>query len=155
MRMRNGWLLLAMAVSTAHAQSCRVAAAALQFGTYDPSSRTPYDSATQIALSCVPQSAVSGAGNTLSFEIALSGDAHARALQNGSYTLRYVIYSDAARTQLWGDGTGGGLSFKGGLALTGNLTTAEAVIPIYGRLPSGQWIPPGGYSDVITVVVSF
>jgi spore coat protein U-like protein len=74
-----------------------------------------------------------------------------RQMSNGaSGRLRYDIYQDAARTEVWGD-TVGTAFFPGGM-------TFPATIPIYGRIPAGQSqsvAPFGTYNDTALVTLYF
>lgn len=67
----------------------------------------------------------------------------------GSDTLRYMLHSDAARTQLWGDGTAG----SGTVADTG--TGAVQTRTIYASVPAQPAPPPGPYLDTVVVTVTF
>jgi spore coat protein U-like protein len=57
--------------------------------------------------------------------------------------LNYYLFTDAAHTTIWGDGTGGG-------TITRN-TILNATI--YGRIPAAQNVSTGAYSDVLTATV--
>lgn len=68
----------------------------------------------------------------------------------GNHPLQYNLYTDAALTKVFGDGTGGTFH-TGPLALP--------VIPtkvfIYGFIPASQNAWTGNYSDLITVTMNF
>jgi spore coat protein U-like protein len=90
----------------------------------------------------------------LTLSTGMSGKFSTREMFSGVNTLNYNIYWSPAYTQIMGDGTGG--SFAG---------TASFVVPaggsnfatgtMYGLIPASQDVVPGGYSDVITVTVSY
>jgi spore coat protein U-like protein len=66
----------------------------------------------------------------------------------GAERLLYNLYLDAARTIVWGDGTGG--SQTGPMVTTrgaGGTTTAY----VFGRIPAGQDVAAGVYGDTIRV----
>jgi len=70
---------------------------------------------------------------------------------NGASTLNYNLYLDAARTTIWGDGTGGTQNF-----FVRNPTNNQDVsIPLYGRIPAGQSTSAGNYSNTLTVTINF
>jgi spore coat protein U-like protein len=67
-----------------------------------------------------------------------------------SAVLRYNLYVDAARRRVWGDGETGGTA-----RITGQSDGRKAVTyTIYGRIPGGQTVRPGGYRDTVKVSVS-
>ncbi|CAN0625401.1 Spore coat protein U (SCPU) domain-containing protein [Burkholderia multivorans] len=80
-----------------------------------------------------------------------SGNVAGRAMQRsgGGGTVGYQLYTDAAHTTPWGDGTGGTAMATG----TGN--GAQQVISVYGVVPPQTTPAPGSYSDTITATISF
>lgn len=141
----------------AHAVSCTVTPSSVIFGNYDPNTATPNDSSGNITVSCG-----SLVLSVTPFTVALSGGASgtmaARAMANGNARLQYQLYSDAARSIVAGDGTGGSSAISGtivnlaGVLLGSGSTTAS----VYGRIPAGQIMAtPGNYLDTVLVTVSF
>ena len=69
--------------------------------------------------------------------------------------LGFNLYTNAARTIVWGDGTGGSqtVSAPASLATSGG----SASFTVYGRVRMGQrrYAPPGSYLDVITATVTY
>lgn len=129
-------------------------ASALDFGTYNPVGGSTIDAATTISVTC-------GAiivGATISYEITLStgnsGSYAGRQLSNGSDVLIYNLYTDSGRTTVWGDGTGGTATVTNGYLLS-LLVSRTDNFDLYGRLPSGQNVSAGSYSDTITAMVIF
>lgn len=72
-----------------------------------------------------------------------------RKMLSGLLPLSYSVYTSAARTTVWGDGT----TTSGTMAGTGN--GAEQSIPTYGRIFAGQVVPAAAYSDTIKVTVTY
>jgi spore coat protein U-like protein len=72
-----------------------------------------------------------------------------RFMENGAEQIEYGLYTDAARSSYWGDGSLGSTT----VVHTG--TGAETTLTIYGRTTSGQGPPAGSYSDTITVTVTY
>ena len=71
-------------------------------------------------------------------------------MTSGANLLNYNLYVDAARTNVWGDGSG--TTFT--IANSG--TGAAQAVNVYGRVPSGQTtVPPGGYADTVAVTVTY
>jgi spore coat protein U domain-containing protein, fimbrial subunit CupE1/2/3/6 len=51
---------------------------------------------------------------------------------------------------IWGDGTGGTQTYSALIALP-----QSVVVPVYGRVPSGQDVAVGAYVDTITATILF
>lgn len=89
------------------------------------------------------------------YEIALSsgasGNVAARQMQRsgGGGAVNYQLYTDAARTSAWGDGT------AGTTMATGTGSGNAVSITVYGRVPAQTTPMPGSYSDTITATISF
>ena len=73
----------------------------------------------------------------------------ARRMTSGGNTLVYTLFTDPGRGTVWGDGTGGSSLANG----SGN--GAAQAITVYGRIPSGQAVATGTYTDTITVTINF
>ena len=80
-----------------------------------------------------------------------SGNVTARQMQRsgGGGTIGYGLYTDAARSIAWGDGTGGSSTVTG--VGTGN----SQAVTVYGAVPAQTTPAPGNYSDTITATISF
>jgi spore coat protein U-like protein len=73
-----------------------------------------------------------------------------RLMANGAETMRYNLYTDAARSAIWGNaspalvpGTGSGLG-------------SNAPLTVYGRVAAGQaGLAAGNYQDSVTVTVTY
>jgi spore coat protein U-like protein len=74
-----------------------------------------------------------------------------RTMTNGTSTLNYTLYRDAARTLNWGDTAGDDVDGIGA-----GVTTAVNHT-VYGELPalSNENVTTGAYSSTITVTVNF
>jgi spore coat protein U-like protein len=78
-----------------------------------------------------------------------------RLMTNGTQTLQYNLYTSNAYSSIWGDGNGGSVTQSGA---TGSGLGTNNTLTVYGRLPdsaANQAIPPGSYSDTITVTVNY
>lgn len=125
------------------AQACTVSATNHAFGTLDPLAGTDVDSASTVTVTC---------STATSYSIALSagnGTYDRREMVKGSDTLEYNLYTDAARTIIWGDGSGSTSTVSGNDDGTGTDHT------VYGRIPSGQNPVIGSYSDSIVATVTY
>lgn len=142
-------LALLLACGPARA-ACVINTQSLNFGVYDPTSGTAKDATASLTIDC---SANSGAGNAI---VSLSrGGATsyaARRMASGSKRLTYQIYTNAARSTIWGDGSSGtsritvtGLAHNGG----------HSIVNYYGRIAAHTVVAPGYYTDTIIATVTF
>jgi spore coat protein U-like protein len=146
-----GWVGVA-ASGNALAAGCSVAATAVNFGTYNPLSGTPDDAAGTVTFSCDLL-----VGLFMSWTVSLStgnsGSYSPRLLNKGVSTLSYNLYTSAARSSVWGDGTGvtSVVSDQRTLVIGSNTYN----YPVYGRIPIGQDAAAGSYTDTIVVTVNY
>lgn len=135
--------LLAPAAARA-APTCTIGASgALAFGTYDPLSAVPLDTQSTLSYRC-PR----GQRVRISLDAGLSGAFAAREMRMGSERLLYNLFLDAARTAIWGDGTGGS-GIGPGVVAQGSLGTVVAYV--FGRIPAAQDAAAGLYTDTVRV----
>ncbi len=136
-------LACALVLAASQAQAlCTVTALPVVFGAYNPLSSQNVDGAGSVSIACVPASAYAVSLNTG------LGTYSARRMASGSYSINYNLYVDAARTVVWGDGSGSTSKVSD--------SAASAIYPVYGRIPGSQSAAGvGAYSDTITVTVSF
>jgi spore coat protein U-like protein len=71
-----------------------------------------------------------------------------RKLSNGGATINYSLYTDAARTTVWGNTIG-----TDTVAATGDGASQSYLV--YGRIPPQTTPAPGSYTDTITVTVTY
>jgi spore coat protein U-like protein len=139
----------ALAVPAA-GQACTVSATGVAFGTYDSITPAPDDGVGSVTLVCHPNvhSAVVQLGT------GLSGSYAPRRMRNGANTLGYNLYTSVARNIVWGNGSGGTatVTLSDGIVSAGIRTFDR---PIYGRIPAGQAVAMGTYTDTIVVTVIF
>jgi spore coat protein U-like protein len=126
--------------------TCAVTATNLAFGNYDAASGTPTDATSTVNVTCtnnhgytVDLNAGTGSGATVAV----------RRMTNGANTLDYSMFTDAARSTVWGDGTLSTSTQAG----TGN--GAAQALTVYGRIPTGQFVTAGAYSDTVTATVTY
>jgi spore coat protein U-like protein len=143
--------LTALVCPAAHAAvlgACTVTATAVAFGTYTP--LTTSTSTGTISVMCTLVVGSSTATATLSS--GMSGTFAARTMSNGTGgILSYNLYTTAADSVVWGDGTGGSQTEALTINGLGNVTVNATV---YGLMPL-QDPRPGSYSDTITVSVNY
>jgi len=139
------------ACSTPGACFCSISLTAIAFGSYNPQSASPSDTVGTISISCnSPDPARS------SFNIAMSagssGNINQRSMLSGQHPLYYNLYTNAARTIIWGDDSGGGESVTSNFPATSRSTVK---FNIYGRIPALQNAWVGTYHDSVTVTVAY
>lgn len=132
----------------AHAD-CTISVTGVAFGTYDPMGASQLDGTGSVRLDCRhnddPIVSIGPGG---------SGNQAARRMANGADTLQYNLFTDAARTVTWGNGTGGTATHAPPVTQSVGLRRIRQS-PIYGRIPPRQNVRAGTYSDSLFVTVSF
>ena len=133
--------------------ACTINTSSIRFGNYDSFSRTPSDTAGTITINCTTD--VVKANLTLS-QSSTSGTFNPRQMKRsgGTDLLNYNIYTDVARTIIFGNGVGGTTDI-GLKRPTGKPEPWNQVIDIYGRIPPGQDVSVGSYSDTLTVTIDW
>ena len=131
-----------LTVTASVAAVCNVQSATLAFGAYDPAAAN-LDATTTVDLTCTP-----GTTYDVGLDGGGSGNVAARQMANGGATLNYSMYQDASRTTNWGDTVGTDtVSGTGGGGVVSHT--------VYGRIPTGQFVATGAYSDTVTITVTF
>jgi spore coat protein U-like protein len=123
--------------------NCRIAVTDLAFGAYDPlvtHSSQNLDGTALVRVMCTK--------NERATVLMEEEGSSPRSLKFGSYSLDYGIFTDSARTRIWG-GAGSGMEivFDGG--------SSPQELTVYGRIPAGQVVPAGSYADAVTATVDF
>lgn len=136
---------------TATVQStCSATATTLAFPNYTPGAGAQTGTST-ISVKCsknTPYTVALNAGTTT------GGTLAQRLMASGVNTLQYNLYTTAAASTVFGDGTGGTGT---GTGTGAGVATANAMT-VYGQLPdsaTNQAAVPGAYSDTITVTVTY
>ena len=143
------------------AVTCDVMATGVAFGVYNPLAGANLDATGNVNFSCTRTGLLDltpGVSYSVQLNMGGSGMYSQRHLSAGVNTLNYNLYRDAARTLIWGDGTGGSSVQPGSVSfplLSLSSVTRDNDHTIYGRLFGGQNVPAGSYSDTITVTVMF
>ena len=124
---------------------CNVTAVDLAFGTYTSAAGTPLQSTTLLRTTCTPGSTYNvglNEGTTTGATV------NQRKMAAGANSLNYQLYSDPARSVIWGNTTG-----------TNTVTGAGTGLPVdhtvFGAVPANQVVPAGDYQDTITVRVYY
>jgi spore coat protein U-like protein len=117
------------------------------FGAYSPLAVNPLDAQSSFTVRCT------GLGIALlrmQMGPGLSGTVGARQMQQGPYRLSYGLFTNSARTNAWGDGTGGTTTVLR-LVFTGLEFTQQ----VYGRIPPAQNVAVGAYADQLILGLDF
>lgn len=119
---------------------CYVVTRPLDFGTQ--TLQTDAVASTTVTVSCDAKTAYT---LTLDFGRNNGTGPTDRRLANGSNVLKYGLYRDStARSQPWGNTVATGVTGAG----TGTHT-------IYGRIPVQPGVPPGTYSDIVQLTITY
>ncbi|HKB79432.1 MAG TPA: spore coat U domain-containing protein [Thermoanaerobaculia bacterium] len=133
-------------VSAEVAPNCQIAISNLAFGKYDPMAQNAgaeLDAAAEVTMLCTRSSRAS-----VNIDFGRNGVGASRSLAGATQHVTYQLYHDKGRTQQWG-GAGDGLQFVSqGIHKPEELT-------LYGRIPPGQEVASGVYTDVVTATVDF
>ena len=124
---------------------CTVDAGTLDFGSYDPVAGTNHDATGSFDVQCA-----NGGNASIKLDQGQNGTgtlaAPVRQLKHGlSDLLGYQLYSDTTREVVWEGETG--------ISYTGNGDSETKTV--YGRIPSGQNVAPGAYTDSVLITVTY
>jgi spore coat protein U-like protein len=138
--------------------NCNVSSGGVSFGDYDPLATTADDTTGNVVVTCtrVILQDPFRVDYTLSLSRGTGGGNYApRRMSSGPNRLNYNLYRDAARAQVWGDGTGS-TSIVAGTANFNLFQTSQTnTHTAYGRAPALQDVLPGSYSDTVVVQITF
>jgi len=128
--------------------TCKVGASSLAFGSV---TSTAIQSGNINGTGIVTITCTNGSPYTIALDAGSASGAtlSVRKMSSGVSRLNYSIYTTAARTTIWGNGTSGSSTVAGtGSGITQGITA-------YGRIFSGQVVPAAAYVDTIVVTVTY
>ena len=135
--------ILALLPTPAAAQSCAAAASPIDFGNVRPIRLTAVDASGSLSVSCTWPLVTLTPNVRVCLNLGPgtgSASGGVRYLVNGASIMRYNLYQDAARSQVWGSVYGGGtynpISFVLSKPLLG--LSASRNLTYYGRLEPNQ-----------------
>lgn len=140
-----------LSVTATVVNNCTISTAAVAFGNYDPivaNAATALDNTGTVTVTCT-----NGASTTVTLGQGANADVGStdaiplRRMTDTTNFLAYFLYSDAARTVVWGN------TALTGVAHTG--TGAATALTVYGRVTAGQNVPAGSYSDTVVATITF
>lgn len=129
-------------------QDCLVDTTEVSFGIYDTFSKAPLDATGRVTVVC---------DGAFRFSVKLDkgqnslGSFNPRVMRaaGAEVGLNYNLFTNSARQIIWGDDTGNTRMS------TGAADRVQAPLTVYGRIPAGQRIPAGNYTDRINVTVEW
>ncbi len=132
-----------------YAFNCGVTTTPVSFVNYDVFSPSPADSTGMVLVNCSSPDQ-HPLTVTISINSGGSGMFNPRQMRaaTGTDRLNYYLFTDAARTAIWGDGTGG-------TSTVSNMVTRNTpwTATIFGMVPPRQNVRVGNYSDTLLVTV--
>jgi len=148
---------LSWAVPAGAAVRCSITATGPAFGVYNPLQTTPTYANGVVTATCTWMSNPSPVTVSIvsSYSTGNSGTYSTRKLLSGTSALGYNLYYDDAYSSIRGDGTGGSSQGGGSIAVSRNSPTGSTSSVIYGRIPAGQDVAPGSYTDTINVTITY
>jgi spore coat protein U-like protein len=141
-------LLLLLLSAQAWGLGCTITATPISFGSYNSFAAFPLDATSDISINC---------DASVSYLIRLDAGANSGGtfnprkmlLSGGGDILNYNLYRNAARTEIWGDGT------NSTFILSGTGSGVNTPWLVYGRMPGRQNVGVGIYTDSITVTIEW
>ncbi|MBV8687950.1 MAG: spore coat protein U domain-containing protein [Alphaproteobacteria bacterium] len=137
-----------LGVNATVSANCTVSTSPVAFNDVDVTSGQAVQGTGSVSVTCTNGTAWAaladaGAGT--------GADLASRKMANGANLLSYSLFTDSARTQLWGDGIEGATATFSDTG-TGSVQTKT----VYGLIPAGQTgVPAGDYADTVQVTVSY
>jgi len=138
-----------IAVTATVLSLCAVTALPLAFGNYASTANS--DATTTVTVLCTAGTPFTvaldaGAGTGATTTVRRLGNPLSAATP-----LSYGLFRDAARTQNWGNTTTG----TAGDVVAGIGTVLPIPLTVYGRIPSGQNVGTGAYTDTVNVTLTY
>jgi spore coat protein U-like protein len=131
--------------------TCNISTSTLSFGSYDPLAANV--TAALNGTGAIGTTCSNGLTNAITLDQGLnpaSGSTDAvplRQLRSSGNVLSYFLYSNSARTTVFGNTSGTGVGQTG--------TGAAASATVFGQIPGGQNAAPGNYADTVVATVTF
>lgn len=148
---RAGTATASLGVTANVANTCTIAAAPVAFGAYDTLATTPTDITSTLTVRCTAGAAAAiTLGQGLNSASGSTDAAPLRRMLNtgaaGQY-LAYYLYRDSGRSTVWGNTVATGVAYTG--------TGLSETQTVYARLPPGQNVVAGTYSDTVVATITY
>ena len=135
-------------VSSSVIANCTISTLPIAFGAYDPvgvNATTNDDDAGSVIVACTK-----GTSATIGLGLGSNASGAVRRMKDATTDyLTYELYQDTGRVTVWGT-TGTAL-----LSIGAAPSKAPRTFAVYGRIPSGQDVPAGSYTDTVVATVNF
>ncbi len=143
-------LVGALAAGAANA-ACNVTATGINFGGYDVFATAPLDSTGSVTVTCDD---VPPANPVIAISAGAAGTFLPRRMRHASLpdVLNYNVFTSPAMAAVWGDGTGGTATVAAGRVPRNR---PPRPVTIYARIPAGQNVSAGTYSDTLVVTITW
>lgn len=125
---------------------CTITTAAVDFGDYDPvgtHAGADLDASGSVTIACTKDAVA-----TVGLGTGANHDGTNRRMSGGGTHLKYELYSDSNRQNVWDEGAGK-------LAPAAAPSKAPRTYPVYGRVFQGQDVPAAGFTDTVVATVNF
>ena len=137
-----------LSVSSSVIANCTISTLPIAFGAYDPvvaNATTNDDDAGSVIVACTK-----GTAATIGLGLGANASGTIRRMKDATTDyLTYELYQETGRTTVWGT-TGTAL-----LSIGAAPSKAPRTFAVYGRIPSGQDVPAGSYTDTVVATVNF
>jgi len=133
-----------LTVNASVANNCTISTTAVAFGAYDPVTANATVDATangHVFVACTK-----GAAATVDLGNGGAADPNSRKLASGANSLNYQLYKSDATT-VWSAGAGG--------VTYSSTSKTQTDLVVVGKVPGGQDIPAGTYTNTIVATVNF
>jgi len=131
-------------VSITIVDGCLINAATLAFAPQIVGVTSVVDDAASVTLNCT-----AGTDYELGFGLGQYANGTQRRMQDsGTNYVNYQIYTAAERTTILGE-------VGGGNTITGQGTGSAATVSVYGRVPGGQTVVAGSYTDQVLMTLQY
>ncbi|WP_414639502.1 Csu type fimbrial protein [Allosphingosinicella sp.] len=141
---RISWgVALGALISSPAGAACFLAVTPITFD-YNPISAVTSTASGQIQVTCT----LSSDSGVVYLSKGDSNDYSLRKMSGKDSKLNYNLFTSSTYSLVWGDGTGG----TGTRAAAGRTTT---ILPVYGRIPGGQLVSGGSYTDAIIITFTY
>ena len=124
---------------------CTISAANLAFGSYDATAAN-LDASSAITVKC---------NNGKTYDVGLNAGSFSGATVSARSMsgtdpagLAYTLYRETGRTSNWGNTVSSD-------TVSGTGNGSNQTLIVYGRIPTGQFVTAGSYSDTITATITF
>jgi spore coat protein U domain-containing protein, fimbrial subunit CupE1/2/3/6 len=137
---------VALRVTADVPSNCVITVSNLAFGAYDPLVRNAtqeVEASTDVRMLCTRSSRA-----TITIDIGRNARGNDRAMAAGMKRVTYQLYRDSGHTETWSSGSDG-------LQLVSEGIHKPRQVMVYGRIPPGQEVASGIYTDVVTATVDF